>query len=139
MRTTHLALACALAVAACGGAGADEEQQAGAPASQVEQLEAGEHTVIIRMTDDMKFIPENPTVSVGDTIVWINEGDLPHTATDDSQVSGLIVLPDGAEPWDSGLLDPSHTYRVVVTAPGEYTYVCFLHVAAGMVGRFTAR
>jgi plastocyanin len=48
----------------------------------VETKATGEGTVVIRMTDEMKFVPEHPMISVGDTVVWINEGNMPHTATD---------------------------------------------------------
>ena len=30
------------------------------------------HKIEIRMTDGMRFEPENPVVAVGDTVVWIN-------------------------------------------------------------------
>lgn len=96
--------------------------------------------VVIRMTDAMRFEPEHPTIAAGDTVVWINEGQMPHTATDKPGLAGVPehnVLPDGAEPWDSGLLDPGQSYRQVVTTEGDYTYLCFLHEAAGMVGRIT--
>ncbi len=124
----------ALLVAACGG-GADSEELA-------EVVEAGERTVIIRMTDDLKFVPENPTISVGDTVIWINEGSMLHTSTDKPGRAGVDehnILPEGAEAWDSGMLEPDQSYRRALTVAGEYTYLCFLHEAGGMVGRLTVR
>jgi plastocyanin len=108
----------------------------------IEQDIPGEHTVVIRMTDEMKFVPEQPTLSVGDTVVWINEGSMPHTATDKPGTAGLDehnVLPEGAEAWDSGLLESGQTYSRVFTTAGDYTYLCFLHEAAGMIGRLTVQ
>ncbi len=29
-----------------------------------DQVEVGEHTVVIRMTDDLRFVPANPAISV---------------------------------------------------------------------------
>ncbi len=101
---------------------------------------AQNRTVVIRMTDDMKFIPEHPTVAAGDTLVWFNEGAMLHTTTDKpgtAAVNEHNVLPDGAEAWDSGLLNGGERFSVVLTVPGEYTYLCYLHEAAGMIGRIT--
>lgn len=97
-------------------------------------------TVVIRMTDDLKFVPEHPTVSAGDTLVWVNEGAMPHTTTDKPGTAALNehnVLPAGAAVWDSGLLNSTERFSVVLTVPGEYTYLCYLHEAAGMIGRIT--
>ncbi len=107
-----------------------------------DEVAAGEHTVVIRMTDDLRFVPENLAISVGDTVVWIIEGALPHTATDKPGSAGVDehnILPAGAEPWDSGLLDPGETYRTVLTVAGNYTYVCLIHEAGGMIGRLTVQ
>lgn len=125
------------AAACAGGDGGDGGDTGGEAAART-----GAHVVQIRMTDEMRFAPENPTISPGDTVVWINEGKMPHTATDKPGMAGVAehnVLPDGAEPWDSGLLEPGQSFRLVLTAPGDYTYLCFLHEAAGMVGRITVR
>ena len=98
--------------------------------------------MIIRMTDDMQFVPENPTISVGDTVIWINAGDMPHTSTDQPGLAGVDahnVLPEDASTWDSGLLGSGTTFRAVFDVPGDYTYLCFLHETAGMVGRLAVR
>ncbi len=121
-----------LVLAACSGEASGGQTQ--------NAIEAGEHTVLIRLTDDMKFVPENPTISVGDTVIWINEGSMLHTSTDKPGTAGVDehnILPDQAAPWDSGLLEPGQSYRRVFTVAGDYTYLCFLHEAAGMVGRLT--
>ena len=107
-----------------------------------ETVQAGDHRAIIRMTDDMRFVPEHPTVNVGDTLIWINDGAMLHTSTDKPGLAGLDehnILPAGAAAWDSGLMQPGEIFRAVFAVPGEYTYLCFLHEAAGMVGRITMR
>ena len=96
----------------------------------------------IRMTDDMRFEPENPVVAVGDTIVWINVGGLPHTTTDVPGRAGVPennILPAGAATWDSGLMMAEQEFQAVVTTSGAYTYLCTLHEVMGMVGRLTVQ
>ncbi len=61
--------------------------------------EVGDHTVVIRMTDGLRFVPENLAISVGDTVVRIIEGALPHTSTDKPGNAGVDehnILPQGA-------------------------------------------
>lgn len=90
----------------------------------------------------MRFVPERATIGVGDTVVWINAGELPHTATDapgSAAVPEHQSLPPGAEPWDSGHLASGERFRHVFRTPGEYDYLCTLHEAAGMVGELTVR
>jgi len=100
------------------------------------------HRIEIRMTDAMRFEPENPVVAVGDTVVWINVGAMPHTTTDEPGRAGVPdhnILPVGAATWDSGLMDAQGEFRAVFETPGEYTYLCTLHEVMGMVGRVTVR
>ncbi len=88
----------------------------------------------------MTFEPKNPVVAVGDTVVWINIGAMPHTATDDPGRAGVPehnILPAGAAIWDSGLLMAQGEFRAVFDTPGEYTYLCTLHEVMGMVGHVT--
>lgn len=103
---------------------------------------SGAGITTIHMTDDMKFIPENPTISIGDTIVWVNDGSLSHTATDkpgSAAISENNVLPESAEPWDSGLLNKDDRFTLVLTVPGDYTYLCIFHEATGMIGKITVK
>ncbi len=106
------------------------------------QLQAGPGTLVIRMSDDMEFSPEHAVVDAGDTIVWVQDGALPHTTSNGPGTAAVLehaILPPGAEPWDSGLLDPGRRFTLVLTTPGEYTYLCMIHEAAGMIGRITVR
>lgn len=54
-------------------------------------------------------------MAVGDTIVWINEDLVPHTAT----------AADSA--WDTGSIGAKESGRVVVERKGRHTYVCAFH------------
>ena len=128
------AVAFGVIIGACGSEPASET----APASQ--PVVSDEHKVVIRMSDNMRFAPETRSISVGDTVVWTNDGRMEHTTTDVPGKAGVNehnVLPPGADPWDSGELAPGETFRQVFTTPGEYTYLCTLHEAAGMVARLT--
>lgn len=127
--------ACAPQSDGAGGSNASQQEEA-AP------VESSEGMLVISMSDDMAFSPRHAVIDVGDTVVWIQEGALPHTTSDGpgkAAVPEHALLPEGAEPWDSGLLDAGQRYSVVFDTPGEYTYLCTIHEAAGMVGRITVR
>lgn len=73
------------------------------------------HRIKIRA---MAFDPPLLTVGVGDTVTWINEDFVPHTAT----------AAKGTRPaFDSGTLAPKASWSLVVTTPGELAYLCTLH------------
>ena len=51
-----------------------------------------------------------------------------------------LRIPEGAEPWDSGVLqtqapEKGSTFEHTFTQEGVYDYFCRPHEAAGMVGR----
>ena len=94
--------------------------------------------ILVRMTDEFRYEPESVTVRVGDTVEWVNFGRLiGHTVTADPHESlqpQHVVLPPGAEAFDSGLLPPGESFRHTFTVPGRYVYFCESHEAEGMVG-----
>lgn len=119
---------------ACGSEPASESEPTSEPVS------SGEHKLVIRMSDNMRFAPETSVITVGDTVVWINDGQMEHTTTNvpgKAAVNEHNILPPNAGPWDSGELAPRATFIHVFTTPGEYTYLCTLHEAAGMVAHLT--
>ncbi|HLZ44989.1 MAG TPA: plastocyanin/azurin family copper-binding protein [Gemmatimonadales bacterium] len=71
------------------------------------------HTVEIR---GMEFHPAVITVAVGDTVRWINQDIVPHTAT----ASGRIT-------WDTGQLTQGQAGRFIGRARGTARYACTLH------------
>lgn len=127
---------------ACGGGEAERteaEDALGSPAAEA-PVSPGPGRVIVRMTDDMTFEPEPAAARVGDTVIWVNDGSLPHTTTNTPGAAAVPEhehLPDGARPWDSGLVQSREVFRHVFEEPGEYTYLCTIHETAGMVGRIT--
>jgi plastocyanin len=61
---------------------------------------------------DGYFYPADITVPSGTTVVWTNQGEMPHTVT----------AHDGS--FASGLLNPGETYEVTFYEVGTYTYQC---------------
>ena len=70
------------------------------------------HTVLI---EGMRYQPEELTVAVGDTVVWINRDMVPHTAT---SASGR---------FDSNEIAPGKSWTHTVRATGEFAYICTYH------------
>ncbi len=79
-------------------------------------------TVNVSMVDNA-FQPPTITIQVGDTVVWTNNGSLPHTSTSDT--AGI---------WDSGILLPGQTFSRTFDTAGTFPYNCVIHRALGMVG-----
>lgn len=99
------------------------------------QAEEGDLT--IEMNDDIRFAPDSLTLRAGQTVTWRNTGSMVHTSTCDpatAQRPEHAVRPDGAEPWDSGLIRAGESWSRRFDVPGEYRYFCTPHEAAGMIG-----
>ena len=71
--------------------------------------------------DNFTFTPDSVTVHVGDTVVWDNEDDIPHTVTEKDKI------------FRSAALDTGDAFSFTFTTSGEVTYFCSLH--AHMVGK----
>lgn len=87
------------------------------------------------------FSPDRVTIASGQTVTWVNASSMPHTATDDASKNPVAAafpeyaqLPEGAEPWDSGILQPGESFSHTFTVPGTYSYFCIPHVMSGMLG-----
>jgi len=74
------------------------------------------HTVTI---DGARFSPAELTVGAGDTIVWVNKDILAHTVT----------AKDGR--FDSKVIAPGKSWRLVVKRKGAVPYVCAFHPMTG--------
>lgn len=113
---TCLALASGAAFAGCGD---DEEEPAGTEATTQAETPAAsgaEGDAVTISMKDVLFSPENATVKVGQTVKWVNDDPIDHTAT----------ATDGAE-FDSGNVKPGATYEFKPTAAGKIAYVCTIH------------
>jgi plastocyanin len=87
--------------------------------------------VVVRMTNEMKFVPEQVTIKPGQTIEWVNDPDGPaHTVTTDADKvadPSHVSIPAGAKAFDSGVIKSGKSYRYTFTIPGVYRYVCQPH------------
>ena len=79
-------------------------------------------TYIVAMKE-FAFQPDTLRAALGDTIVWTNHDVVPHTAT--------------AADWDSGVVEASGSWRLVVADTGTHDYLCALHPA--MTGTLMVR
>jgi plastocyanin len=93
--------------------------------------------VVVRMTDNLKFVPAKVTIEAGQTVEWENTSLLVHTVTaNPALVSNAqdVSLPAGAKPFDSGRVFPEKTFTHTFTVPGTYKYCCVPHEENGMIG-----
>lgn len=74
--------------------------------------------------DDKYYNPARLSIRVGDTVVYVNEDEVPHTFTANE-------VPSGASKFDSGLINPGDSYRYTFRVPGTYRYFCMLHPHKG--------
>ena len=116
--TLGLTLLASLALIACGD---DEPSSAGAPAEMsssddAPESEGGGQTVTVDI-GEFVFDPTPVEVAVGDSVVWENVHNQPHTA------SG-----NGDQRWDTANIAPGDTSDpVTFDEAGTYTYICGLH------------
>jgi plastocyanin len=99
-------------------------------------------TRIVRMTSQGRFEPTQITIRAGETVRWRNDSAHPHTVTADpggAANPAHVVLPEGAEPFDSGEIAPGGTFTHTFDVPGTYIYVCGPHEADGMMGIVVVR
>ncbi len=151
-----LIAAIGLTIVACGGgSGSDAQpvQTAGVAGSTAETSSSASegtvHEVQMVLTDagEYKYIPDELTIKVGDTVRWINVGGGPHnvqfkpgTVPDGAQAVLNAAMANRIGDMNGQLLmAPNATYEVDFTgAPaGEYPYVCTPHEMLGMVAQLT--
>lgn len=85
------------------------------------------HTVEIF---DSSFSPQDLTIGEGDTVIWVNNGNMVHTST-----SGTDCNDDGS--WNSGELVPDASFSHIFTTAGAFDYFCIPHCEMGMTGSIT--
>lgn len=83
----------------------------------------------VSVEDDF-FTPKDITIPAGTTVVWTDNGALPHTVT-----SGTVSSPSGL--FDSGTLSQGQTFSFTFNTPGTFPYFCRFHGSMGMVGSVT--
>ena len=76
---------------------------------------AAEARRVVVEIKSFKFVPQQPALAPGDTIVWINKDIVPHTVT----------AKDGS--WDSGLIEAGKRWTVTITPDMARDYYCAYH------------
>ena len=92
---------------------------------------------------NFRFDPVGLRIEPGTNVIWLNMGDF-HTATAFHPDNGHLLsadvplrIPDGAEPWHSGMLGLTDgtQFEQTLEVEGVYDYFCQPHYGFGMVGR----
>ena len=94
-------------------------------------------TVIVRMTDGLRFKPSAGRRHAGDTVEWQNTSRLSHTVTADARAprrARKLSCLAGPRLSIRAQIAPGGTYRHTFTVPGTYKYICVPHADLGMVG-----
>jgi plastocyanin len=89
---------------------------------------------------DITFEPAVLTVPVGSMVAWYHMAENVHTITADpakSQMPERIVLPEGAQPFDSGDLFSGQRWVHTFDVAGNYIYFCRYHEMDEMLGVIT--
>jgi plastocyanin len=112
-----------------------------APSAARAQLKAA---VVVDMTGELLvFEPAVIEIRAGQTVTWKNSsGREVHTVTADPRQAASaedVQLPTGAQPFDSGYMNPGQTYQHTFRKPGTYRYVCTLHEVQRMIGQVVVK
>lgn len=94
-------------------------------------------TVQVTISQDRQFVPDRVKVFAGDTVEYVNESTMNHTVTADPSLAkdpNHVILPEGAEPFHSGIVRPGETFSQVFGVAGLYQYICLPHEMHGMQG-----
>ena len=65
--------------------------------------------------DNFTFGPQQVNVKVGDTVIWTNRDDIPHTVMSKTMI------------FRSKVMDTDDKFSFTFTRPGNYPYFCSLH------------
>lgn len=97
------------------------------------------HVVLMRVEGGrFVFDPVGLFVRAGERVLWLNLGDNHSTTAYHPQNGKELRIPEGAEPWDSGILglaDKPLKFEHIFRVEGTYDYYCLPHEFLGMVGR----
>lgn len=124
MHRTHRLTLLALIALACLGACAGHVHPAPtatAPPALVAAGPAAAGQVEVAI-GDYSFAPDEVRVPLGTTVVWVNQGQAPHTVTAD----------DGS--FDSQTLRNGQRFSHTFTRAGTFAYACEFHGGPGGVG-----
>lgn len=84
----------------------------------------GPDVVVIELTSELTFSPDNVSIEPGTTVRWVNGADIFHTIT-----------PDEHDEWTRVEMDTAdETFEHTFNTEGTFPYYCEPHLSAGMTG-----
>ena len=113
-------LAAGALIAGCGGGGYGDQPAARPADASAAGTAAKGVAKIVEMTDST-FAPATVDVKVGDTVTFVNQDEIAHTATGDNRT------------FDSETMKAGAKFKFVAEKPGVFSYVCSFH--PGMTGK----
>lgn len=146
MRASLRRCACGVAIAtliALGAAAARADPPAGTAIGQGVSATAlspssGPAAMTVQMNDDTPmYQPNRVVIESGQTLVWLNNGEVGHSVVDDPAKANTpedALLPAGAKAFASGNVMPGGKYQHTFAVPGIYRYFCMSHEADKMIG-----
>jgi plastocyanin len=93
------------------GCSSSSDEENSTPPEREEKTAPSLYTVQI---EQMKFLPADISVHVGDTIMWINNDMVAHDVTEEK-----------GNAWTSSLLQPGQSWKLVVKTGADY--YCSIH------------
>ncbi len=95
------------------------------------------------MSDDAPmYQPERIVIRAGQTVEWVNVGEVSHSVVDDPAKADKpedVALPTGAKTFASGNVMPGGKFRYTFQTPGTYRYFCVSHEVDAMVGEVVVK
>lgn len=95
------------------------------------------HADVAMLTDEdgHYFEPHVVWVEAGGTVTWTNESGSHTTTAYHPEFDTPLRIPDGAEPWDSGMFsEEGKTFERTFELEGVYDYFCIPHDYRAMIG-----
>jgi plastocyanin len=100
-------------------------------------------TLVVKMSDDAPmYQPKTVIIRAGETVEWVNTGDVSHSVVDDPAKADKpddALLPGGAQTFASGNVMPGGKFRHTFLTPGRYRYFCVSHEIDSMVGEIVVK
>ncbi len=93
--------------------------------------------VAVAMNPQSTFSPSDLTIAKGTKVIWKNTDPMPHTTTCDParvRSASSVQRPNGAAPWDSGVMYVGDTFAHTFDVPGTYVYLSVPDEGQGMIG-----
>ncbi|MHB8510848.1 MAG: cupredoxin domain-containing protein [Actinomycetota bacterium] len=100
-------------------------------------------TAHVRLESTLRFEPQDVTINVGDTVVWVydDSSGQKHTVTRGSSPEKFDSSPNcpGTILSDDCIKSSNPTFQWRFTTAGDFTYVCKIHSGSGMIGTVHVR